>query len=176
MEYILSRLHPIARFLHLIENSTKEGYHMSSPRSAVVKQLQGITLMGKADSNHWVVMDGGPKFGGSQGGSSPKELLLLALGGCTSMDVIPILEKKKAPVDGFELRINANVRDQHPQIYTDIHLEYVFYGTGINTADVERAIELSTTKYCAVSAMLQPSVKITHSYKIEATRPTVSRE
>jgi putative redox protein len=141
-----------------------------------VKQLQGITLMGKAESNHWVVMDGGPKFGGSQAGSSPKELLLLALGGCTSMDVIPILQKKRAPVDGFELRINASVRDEHPQIYTDIHLEYVFYGSGINPADVEHAIELSTTKYCAVSAMLQGSVKITHSFTIEAAPPAAAQE
>jgi putative redox protein len=149
---------------------------MSSTRTAVVKQLQGITLMGKADSNHWVVMDGGPKFGGSQAGSSPKELLLLALGGCTSMDVIPILKKKRAPVDGYELLINATVRDEHPQIYTDIHLEYVFYGTGINPDDVQRAIDLSSTKYCAISAMLKESVAITHSYRIEETSAMAVQE
>jgi putative redox protein len=143
---------------------------MGNARSAVIRQVQGITLVGRADSNHWVTMDGSQKFGGCMSGSSPKELLLIALGGCTSMDVIPILQKKRAPVDGYELRITANVREEHPQVYTDIHLEYVFYGTGINPQDVERAIELSTTKYCSVSAMLKSSVAITHSYIIEASR------
>ncbi|MBI5216587.1 MAG: OsmC family protein [Ignavibacteriae bacterium] len=136
-------------------------------KTAIVKQVRGITLAGKSDSNHWVMMDGGPTFGGSEAGSSPKELLLMALGGCTAMDVIPILKKKKTPVQDFQINLTANMQEEHPQVLTDIHVEYVFYGEGINSEDVERAIELSTTKYCAISAMLRPSVKITHSYKIE---------
>jgi putative redox protein len=138
-----------------------------STKQAVIKQVSGTTLVGRADSNHWVAMDGSEKFGGANSGSSPKELLLLALGGCTSMDVIPILQKKRSPVEGYELHIKANVAEEHPQVFTEIHLEYVFYGEGINPADVERAIELSTTKYCSVSAMLKASVKITHSFRIE---------
>ncbi len=136
-------------------------------KTAIVKQVRGITLAGKSDSNHWVMMDGGPTFGGSEAGSSPKELLLMALGGCTAMDVIPILKKKKTPVQDFQINLTANMQEEHPQVLTDIHVEYVFYGEGINAEEVERAIELSTTKYCAISAMLKPSVKITHSYKIE---------
>ncbi|MBI3193181.1 MAG: OsmC family protein [Ignavibacteriae bacterium] len=136
-------------------------------KTAIVKQVRGITLAGKSDSNHWVMMDGGPTFGGSEAGSSPKELLLMALGGCTAMDVIPILKKKKTPVQDFQINLTANMQEEHPQVLTDIHVEYVFYGEGINKEEVERAIELSTTKYCAISAMLKPSVKITHSYKIE---------
>jgi putative redox protein len=163
-------MHPFPFILHLIKSLSHEGQRMST-RSAIVKQVQGITLVGKADSNHWVVMDGGPAFGGSQAGSSPKELLLVALGGCTSMDVIPILKKKRAPVDGYELHITGTVREEHPQVFTEIHLEYLFYGVGINPADVERAIELSTTKYCAITAMLKTSVTITHAYKIEAVKP-----
>jgi putative redox protein len=143
-----------------------ENVNMSS-KQAILKQVSGTTLVAKSDSNHWVVMDGSEKFGGANSGSSPKELLLLALAGCTSMDVIPILQKKRAPVEDFELHVKANVAEEHPQVFTDIHLEYVFYGEGINPADVERAIELSTTKYCSVSAMLKTSVKITHSYRIE---------
>jgi putative redox protein len=138
-----------------------------STKQAVIKQVSGTTLVARSDSSHWVIMDGSEKFGGANAGSSPKELLLLALGGCTSMDVIPILQKKRAPVEGFELLIKANVADEHPQVFTDIHLEFVIYGDGINPADVERAIELSATKYCSVSAMLRASVKITHSYRIE---------
>lgn len=136
-------------------------------RKAIVRQVQGITLAGKADSNHWVMMDGSEKFGGSNAGSNPKELLLMALGGCTASDVIPILAKKRAPVSHVEVHLTANTAETHPMVYTDIHIEYVVYGEDVNPADVERAIELSTTKYCSVSAMLTPNVKLTHSYRIE---------
>lgn len=136
-------------------------------KQATVKQVQGTTLVAKSDSSHWVVMDGSPTFGGSNSGSSPKELLLMALGGCTMMDVIPILKKKRAPVESLEVRLSGDVREEHPQTFSRIHIEYVFRGEGLDPADVEHAIELSTTKYCAVSAMLRDSVDITHSYTIE---------
>jgi putative redox protein len=138
-----------------------------SSKQAVVKQLQGITFVAKSDTNHWVTMDGPEIFGGSDAGPRPKELLLFALGGCTASDVIPILKKKRVAVEGFEVRLSGNIREEHPQIFTDIHIEYVLYGDNINPADVERAIELSSTKYCAVSAMLSGVVNITHSYRIE---------
>lgn len=141
---------------------------MATTKHTFIKQLQGITLIAKSDSNHWVIMDGSEKFGGSRAGSSPKELLMMALGGCTAMDVIPILQKKRVPVEGVEVHVSGNVRDEHPQVFTNLHVEYVVYGTGIDPGDVERAIELSTTKYCAVSAMLRPSVPITHSFRIES--------
>jgi putative redox protein len=139
-------------------------------KKAVVKQVQGLTLVGKSDTTHWVVMDGPPEFGGHNAGSRPKELLLIALGGCTASDVIPILQKKKVVYENFEIQLTGNVRDEHPQIYTSIHIEYIFFGENINPLDVERAIELSTTKYCAISAMLKETVKITHSYQINPTQ------
>ena len=137
-----------------------------STKVAVVKQLRGISLAGKSDSNHWVMMDGRKETGGEDAAPSPKELLLIALGGCTSMDVLPILKKKRVHIDGFEVRLTASTRDEHPQVFTDIHIEYVFFGDNIPKADVERAIELSTTKYCSISAMLQGSVKLSHAYTI----------
>ena len=136
-------------------------------KSGIVKQVQGITFAGRSDSGHWVMMDGSPTFGGSSAAGTPKELLLLALGGCTGSDIAPILKKKGTPVEEFEIKLTAKVRDEHPQIFTDIHIEYVFRGEGIDVRDIERAIELSTTKYCSISAMLTAAVKITHSYKIE---------
>ena len=72
-------------------------------KTALVRQVQGITLAGNTDSNHWVVMDGPPEYGGSNAGTRPKELLLLALGGCTASDVISILHKKRIELDGFEI-------------------------------------------------------------------------
>ena len=137
-------------------------------KQAIVKQIgDGVTFMAKGDSGHWVSMDGPQDFGGSNAASRPKELLLFALGGCTGSDVAAILRKKRVPLQGFEMQIKATQAEEHPQVYTDIHVEYIFYGTGVNPADVERAIELSTTKYCPVSAMLKASVNLTHSYRIE---------
>ena len=141
-------------------------------KQAIVKHIDGVTFLAKGDSGHWVMMDGPGDFGGSNAASRPKELVLFALGGCTGSDVVAILRKKRVPLQDFELRIKATQAEEHPQVYTDIHVEYVFYGTGINPADVERAIELSTTKYCSVSAMLRASVTLTHSYRIEP--PTLS--
>lgn len=140
---------------------------------AAVIQLQGITLAAKSDTNHWVMIDGLETFGGSNAASTPKELLLMALGGCTASDVISILRKKRVPFDRCAINLTGTVRDEHPQVFTEIHIEYVIYGTGVNAADVERAIELSTTRYCAVSAMLNKSINISHSLRIEPSSPGV---
>jgi putative redox protein len=133
-----------------------------------MKQVQGVTVVARGASNHWVVMDGPSDFGGSGAGSSPKELVLMALAGCTASDVIPILKKKRVPLDNLEIKVSGVERDEHPKTFTEIHVEYIFYGDGINPADAERAIELSTTKYCSVSAILSASAKLTHSYRIES--------
>lgn len=147
-------------------------------KTAELKQLQGITFAAKGASNHWVVMDGKPEFGGSSAGSTPKELVLMALAGCTASDVVPILKKKRTPVMGIEIFVTGKEQEEHPRIFTDIHVEYVLYGDDIKPADVERAIELSTTKYCSVSAILKASAQLTHSYRIEpaaklSERPSV---
>ena len=137
-----------------------------STKTAYVKQIKGITFAGKTDSNHWVTMDGPENFGGSNAGIRPKEFILLSLAGCTGSDVISILSKKRTPLDDFEINIKADVADEHPQVFTKIDLEYVFYGKNLNVKDIERAIELSQTKYCSVTAMLQKAVEMTHSYRI----------
>jgi len=139
-------------------------------KKAFIKQLQGITFAGKTDSNHWVTMDGPEQFGGSEAGIRPKELLLLSLGGCTGADVASILQKKRVKMDGYEMNLTADATEDYPQVFTKIHIEYVFYGENIQEKDVERAIELSQTKYCGVTAMLSKAIEITHSYKIEKNK------
>ena len=141
-----------------------------STKRAIVKHLSGVTFAAKSDSNHWIMMDGPESLGGSNAAPRPKELLLFALGGCTGSDVASIMNKKRVRVEDFEIQLNAVVSEEHPQVFTEIHIEYVFFGDEINKQDVERAIELSTSKYCAVSAMLKPSIRITHSYRIESPR------
>ena len=137
---------------------------------AYLKQVKGITFVGKTNSNHWITLDGPEDFGGSNAGISPKELLLLSLAGCTSSDVIMILQKKRVKLDDFELNISAEMTEEHPKVFTRIDLEYVFYGKDIKVKDVERAIELSQTTYCGVTAMLEKAMEINHTYKIEKAK------
>ncbi|MEJ2614873.1 MAG: OsmC family protein [Ignavibacteriaceae bacterium] len=136
-------------------------------KTAYIKQLKGITFVGKTDSNHWVTMDGPVQSGGSDAGIRPKELLLLGLGGCTGSDVASILKKKRVNLDSFEINIKTEVTEEHPQVFTDLHIEYVFFGKDIDKNAVERAIELSQTKYCGATKMLGQAMKICHSYRIE---------
>ena len=134
--------------------------------NAYLKQIKGITFAGRTNSNHWITVDGPEEFNGCNAGVRPKELVLIALAGCTSSDVVSILQKKRVILDDFEVNISADMSDEHPKIYTKINLEFVFYGEDINEKDVERAIEISQTNYCSVSAMLSKSVEINHTYKI----------
>jgi putative redox protein len=131
-----------------------------------LKQVKGTTLLAKGDSNHWVTLDSSEEFGGSSAASRPMELILMALAGCGSMDIIPILQKKRVELDDYEVHITAERAESHPKVFTKIEIEYVFYGKNISEKDVERAIELSTTKYCSVFAMLKNSVDIKTNYKI----------
>ncbi len=141
-----------------------------STKKAYIKQIKGIAFAGKTDSNHWITMDGPEEFGGSNAGVRPKELLLIGLGGCTGSDVVSILQKKKIKLQDFEINISADAAEEHPQVFTRIHIEYVFYGDDLPVKDIERAIELSQTKYCSVTKMLEKAAEVTHSYKIEKSK------
>ncbi|MCW8818271.1 MAG: OsmC family protein, partial [Ignavibacteriaceae bacterium] len=91
---------------------------------------------------------------------------LMSLAGCTGSDVVSILQKKRVNLTDFEINITAQQTEEHPKVFTDIDLEYVFYGEDLKEKDVERAIELSTNTYCGVSAMLKKAINIKHSYRI----------
>ncbi len=131
-----------------------------------IKQVEGLTLTGKADSGHWVMMDGPKMMGGSDAGTKPIELFLMGLGGCTSMDVISILKKKRNNVEKYECHIEAERADEHPKVFTSVKLTFKFWGNDIKEADVKRAIELSEGTYCSASAMLKKAVDIDVEYEI----------
>lgn len=133
---------------------------------AYLKQVNGLTFVGKTDSNHWVTIDGPEDFFGSNAAIQPKELLLLSLAGCTASDVVAILQKKRVKVDNFEMNVTAEMTETHPKVYSSIDLEFVVHGKDIKDKDVERAIQLSEEVYCGVTAMLKSTVKITTSYRI----------
>jgi len=138
-------------------------------KKVYLKQVKGLTLAAKGESNHWITMDGPESLGGSNAGVRPKELVLMALAGCTGSDVVSILKKKRVKLYDFEINISAQQAETHPKVFTHIDLEYVFYGKDIKEKDVERAIELSTTTYCGVSSMLSKAMTINHTYRIEET-------
>jgi putative redox protein len=131
-----------------------------------VVQVRGLTFVGKAASGHWVTMDGPEKLQGSEAASRPKELLLLSLGGCTGADVASILSKMREPLSRFEIDIEADTAEEHPKVFTRIHLTYKFWGNNLNPQNIEKAINLSQEKYCSVTAMLKKSVDISHGYEI----------
>jgi len=133
---------------------------------AIVRQVEGLTFVAKADSNHWIVIDGPKEYFGSEAAPRPTELLLISLGSCTASDVAAILKKKRVKLEGFEVNLEAERKDEHPKVFTKIHIEFIFYGKGIREEDVRRAIELSQNKYCPISAMLRKAVEISYSYKI----------
>jgi putative redox protein len=137
---------------------------------ALIKRFGSIGLLGKADSGHWVPMDASPKVGGYSGATGPLELVLIGLGGCTGMDVLSILAKKRVKVDDFEVEVEADRAEEHPKTLRDIKIKFIIYGEGIKDKDVARAIELSETTYCSVAAMLRDHTTIETSYEIRPPR------
>lgn len=130
-----------------------------------LKQAYGMTMLAKGNSNHWVVMDTAKEIGGNDAGSRPMELMLMALAGCTSMDVISIIEKMKIKYRDYKLEIIANKSSEHPKVYTKIHLKYKIWGD-VPEDKFKSAIELSQTKYCSAVAMLRKACEITYDYEI----------
>lgn len=134
---------------------------------AKVTLVDGLQFVGEASSGHAIVMDGDPRLGGANTGIRPSELLLVGVGGCSGMDVISILRKKKQNVTGLEIHVDGNKADSHPKKFTDITIRYVVKGKGISEEAVKRAVQLSMDKYCSVKATLEGVAKINFSYHIE---------
>ena len=131
-----------------------------------LRQISGLAMAAVGNSNHWIAMDGPEKFGGFSAGSRPMEVLLMALAGCTAMDVISILRKKRMKLIDFSLEVEAKQAEQHPKVFTEIKLHYIFTGQDLRPRDLEQAIELSENKYCSATAMLEKSVTIIHDYRV----------
>lgn len=133
---------------------------------AEVKWLGGRAFEGTPDSGHRVIMDSSPAFGGEDRGVRPMELLLLGMGGCTSIDVMNILEKSRQDVSGCVAEISADRADQDPKVFVRIHVHFKVTGRNVEAKRVERAIELSAEKYCSASIMLGKTAEITHDFEI----------
>jgi len=108
------------------------------------------------------MIDADPAAGGQGLGPKPKGLVLTALAGCTAMDVISILSKMRVGVDAFEVEVDSPLAPDHPKTFTEITVTYRFEGTDLPEARLRRAVELSETRYCAVSAMLRQATSVHH--------------
>jgi putative redox protein len=120
----------------------------------------GLAFTGIADSGVSLAVDTSVAHGGSGEGVAPMEMILMGLGGCTGMDVISILEKKRQEVTNFEIRVHGDRAEEHPKVFTHIVVEYVVSGHQIDPEAVKRAVELSETKYCSVMAMLRKAAEV----------------
>ena len=119
-----------------------------------------------ADSGHRVMMDASPAVGGENRGSRPMELLLMGLGGCSSIDVTMMLEKSRQDVSDCKAVIEAERADAVPAVFTHIHVHFIVTGMGLSDKHVQRAVKLSAEKYCSASIMLAKAVEITHDFEI----------
>jgi putative redox protein len=134
--------------------------------NAKVTYVKGLQFVGDAQSGHAMIMDGDKSVGGENTGPRPMELLLIAAGGCSGMDVISILNKKKQDVTGLEINVSGNKAEEYPKKFTEITVEFIVKGRKIEESAVKRAVELSMTKYCSVKATLEGTAKINYSFKI----------
>ncbi len=133
---------------------------------ANVTYTSGLQFVAAGDSGHAVVMDGEEKFGGRNSGPRPMELLLMGIGGCSGMDIVSILKKKRERLTGLDINVSGTMAEEYPHKYTQIDIEYIVKGRGLSDSAVRRAIELSMDKYCSVKATLDGVAKIGFSYKI----------
>jgi putative redox protein len=126
-----------------------------------------MSFTGSNISGFEVPLGTDPSVGGDNDGFRPMELIAIGLAGCTAMDTISILLKKRQDITAFEVVIHADRAEEHPKVFTKITLEYLIEGHQVDPRAVERAIDLSATKYCPAQAMLEKAVQIDHNYSIK---------
>jgi putative redox protein len=113
-------------------------------------------------SGHHIILDASKEVGGENAGPRPKELMLSALAGCTGMDVISILKKMKVEPEYFNIKIEADLTEEHPKVYSKLNIIYQFKGKDLDKEKLQKAIELSQEKYCGVSAMYKKAMDVTY--------------
>jgi putative redox protein len=132
-----------------------------------VDWLDGMAFEAIADSGHKVMMDASPDVGGDNRGSRPMEVLLMGLGGCSSIDVMLMLKKSRQDVTDCKAVIEAQRADAVPAVFTHIHVHFIVTGRGLNAKHVERAVKLSAEKYCSASIMLAKAAEMSHDFEIK---------
>ncbi|MBP6002488.1 MAG: OsmC family protein [Pyrinomonadaceae bacterium] len=130
---------------------------------ATVRYAGDEFFIGTPPSGHAQLMD---SKGDRHAAPTPMEMLLVSVAGCTAVDVISILQKKRQDVTDYNVEITGTRADDHPRKYTAFHVHHIVHGRSVSADAVERAIELSDTKYCSVAATVRPTAEITTTYEI----------
>lgn len=130
-----------------------------------------MSFTGTADSGFEAPLGTIPAVGGDEDGFKPMELFLIGLAGCTGMDVMSILSKKRQEITFFEVKVQSDRTDTHPRVFTNILVEYVLAGPNLDRAAVERAVELSTKRYCPGQAMLSKTAQIESKITLHSALP-----
>ena len=127
---------------------------------ARLEYRQGLHFEASTESGHTVDIDGPAQAGGQNLGPRPMELILLALGSCSGVDVVLMVQKMRAALDDFSIRLDGQRREEEPRVYEKIALEYRLASPDLTEAQAKRAVHLSIERYCSVSAMLQATVAL----------------
>ena len=122
---------------------------------------QGNMKFDAVVSGHHVIMDALPVVGGNDEGARPKELMLAALAGCTGMDVVSILKKMRVEPEYFNIRVEAEMTEEHPKHYTAMHIIYELKGENLDVEKIQKAVKLSQDQYCGVSTAYRKAMEIT---------------
>lgn len=139
---------------------------MAKTTEARVTLRDEMTFDATATSDHTVVLDAAQAVGGQNRGFRPMEMLLIGLGGCTGMDTISLLRKMRQEVMSYEVRLEGVQAEEHPRVYTEISVEHVVRGKGLQEEMVRKAVDLSANRYCPAGGMLGKVAKLTHLYRI----------
>lgn len=132
------------------------------------KHIGGMAFEMVLDDHHKIVMDAKEEVGGNDQGPRPKQFLITALTGCSGMDVVSILKKMRVDYDSFIMTVETEASEDHPKVYTKIHIIYKFEGKDLkdNSDKFEKAVNLSHERYCGASAMLSQAADLTHEVKL----------
>ena len=130
---------------------------------ARVKWVEGLSFLGESASGHQIMMDGNA----GDKAPSPMEMVLMAAGGCSAIDVVSIIQKGRQDILDCEVKLTSQRREEAPRYFTDINLHFIVTGRELTDKVVERAVQLSAEKYCSVALMLEKTVNVTHSFEIK---------
>jgi putative redox protein len=145
---------------------------MAEKMTAKVRLETGMRFDAEAGSGHHVTLDAEEHGGGQNAGFRPMEMLLVGLAGCTGMDVISILRKKRQRVTAYEVHVAGIRAEDHPMVFVEITVEHIITGHQVQPEAVARAIQLSVERYCGAGAMLGKVARLTHTFRILETAET----
>ncbi len=130
----------------------------------------GMGFTCKSGSGHDIITDASSQHGGGDLGARPMELLLFSLGGCTGMDIVTFLKKKRRDIKDVKLKLSGQRAPVHPHVFEAISIEYIISGSDLTDDDIRWAIDLSLNKYCSVAGMIKKVCKINFKWKIIRTK------